>query len=76
MGYLLSTYRNDTKGHTFIGEGAKIFLNHIGTAFPIKIPAGETIRIFQVIEAMNTGTIGNLKSRFHEWVLRGKGPEF
>ena len=89
MRYLLSiaytdrqflTYRNDKleDRYTFesygIGEGATIYLSQIGAAFPIHIrfPSGETTRI--LVEGINT--IGSLKSRFHEWVSRGKGVEF
>ena len=70
------TFHNDklVDGLTFesygIGEGATIFLSQIDAAFPINIrfPTGEMIRI--LVEGINT--IGNLKSRFHEWVPRGK----
>ena len=70
------TYHNDKleDGLTFesygIGEGATIFLSQIDAAFPINIrfPTGEMIRI--LVDGINT--IGNLKSRFHEWVPRGK----
>jgi hypothetical protein len=91
MGYLLSiactdrqclTYHNDKleDGHTFesygIGEGTTIFLSQICAAFPIfirfKFPTWKKARI--LVEGINT--IGSLKSRFHEWVPRGKGAEF
>ena len=88
MRYLLSfactdrqllTYHNDKldDGHTFesygIGEGATIHLSQIGAAFPIyiKFPTGETTRI--LVEGINT--IGNLKSRFDEWVPQGNGAD-
>ena len=74
------TYRNDKleDGHTFeyygIGEGATFNISQIGAAFPIYIifPTGQMSRI--LVEGINT--IGSLKSRFHDWVPRGKGIGF
>ena len=58
-----------------IQEAATIYLpGQFGATFPIHIrfPTGEKIRI--LVEGINT--IGDLKSRLHVWIPRGKRAEF